>query len=84
MKIKVGIWFTQSIRLHKLPNPIYKTVPNQIHSTTFVPWGLNQIYPTKSIEPNLPNQTNKSESAKSDLASKNLKCKEPNIPNQIY
>ena len=47
VKSKGGLGFIQLIQ----PNVMKANLLNQILS-----WGLNQIYPTKSIEPNLLNQ----------------------------
>ena len=76
MKSKVGLWVTQSIRFNKLPNTIYQTksaLPNLFLGDQ-----------TKSIEPNLPKQTLKTESANQMYQAKCWKYKESNIPNQIY
>ena len=55
----------------------------------FIPWGLNQIYQTKFIEPDLLDQNYKTESTKSNLQNKMIemdrtKCVKPNLFNQTY
>ena len=41
-----------------------------IYRTNFYSWGLNPIYQTKSIEPNLPNHIYKTSSTKPNIGSK--------------
>ena len=60
-----------------------------VFGTKFVPWGLNQISQAKAIEPNLPNQTYKTESTRSNLPTKmflmlRTKYTKPNLFNQTY
>ena len=87
---KVGLWLTQLIRFNKLPKPIYQTEctkPNILNKICYL--DLIQIYQTKSIDPNLPNQTYKPESTKSNLPTKMIKIlrtkyTKPNLFKQTY
>ena len=56
----------------------------QTQYTNFFPWELNQIYQTKSIEANVPNQNYKLILASEILEMLKTKCTKPSLFNQTY